>query len=219
MTTSAGEISRRVQSLAGDTGKTFITDEDCWDWISDAQHQISKITECLTSVTQISAVADQEYYTMSVAVLRPLSVKYNGTVLSRTTVEQLDLIDPDRENGDAGVPTHYFIDGGQLGLWPRPSASGTNNITVRARILANTAILTELQTLQIPDYFREDIVRYCMLKMREKDEQPETMALLFQDWQHKIAISKDIANSPEADSYPAIRDVESMMDYHASGYD
>lgn len=211
---TAGEVRRRVQSLMGDSSGTFITPSDCYDWIMDAQSQISKITECLTAQLTINSVIDTERYTLANAFIRILRATYNDKKLVSTSIEFLDQVDPNRDVvGNNGVPTHYFIDGSDFGLWPKPASSVVGGIKIRARIVSTALIDDDGDILEIPDYFREDVVRYCNIKGREKDESPEFLAVLYSDWQQKIGISKNIANNSEASSYASVQDVESFIDY------
>lgn len=218
-TMTAGEIRSRVQSIMGDTSKTFITDQDVWDWISDAQQQISKITECLVSdLAAINSVANQERYTLNDAIIKVKRVTYQNRALNRITAEHLDEIDPHRDiAGNSGVPTHFYIDGANLGLWKKPATAVVSAIRIRAVILATQALAADATVLLIPDFFREDIIRYCNIKGREKDESPEFLAVLYADWKDKLSISKSIMNN-QTDGYLAVRDIESTMDYTSEWY-
>jgi hypothetical protein len=215
----SGDLVRRIQSSMGDPSKTFITDLDCYDWIMDAQHEISKITECLTSTFTINSVANQEYYTPDTTILKVLRATYNSYKLGNTTLQTLDRIDPDRDvTGNNGVPTHYFLDGNQLGLWPKPSTSVTGALKVRARILCSQTIAASNIVLELPDYMRENIFKYCMLKAREKDEQPEIWQLMLQEWKYNLGVATDIANNPEGASYPSVSDVDRDLDSYVREY-
>lgn len=218
-TVTAGEIVRRVKSLMADRSGTFILSTDIYDWIMDAQREISRIAECLQSNTTINSVALQEVYALNDAILKVQKVTYQGKKLQPTTFEWLEQIDPHRDSATTGgTPTHFYTDSPNvIGIWPKPSSAVVNGISVRAKIMATDTIDADTDVLSIPDYFRGEVIKFCMLKARERDEDAEMLALLMTDWKDKMAIGKSIANNMEH-SYHSIMDSESALDYYPEWY-
>lgn len=214
---TAGTIKDKVQVAMGDLTKTFIEDNDVYGWMFDACQEIAKITECLTKDSTFLGVANQELYALDNAVLRIVRVTYNDRQLEATSMAMLDSIDPNRDvAGNTGKPTHYFMDGGYMGLWKRPTNLG-GIVKYRARILPTKPLVAPGDVLEIPDFFQTNVIGYCVIQARQKDEAPEMMAILMETWKNSLATAKNIMDNPES-SYPTVRDIESMVDYTTDWY-
>lgn len=212
---TAGELRRKIQGLLGDNSGTFITPENCFDWINDAQRQIAKIAECLTAdLAPINSVIGQEWYALNASLVKIVRVTYEGRKLRGTTIDEIDRLDPHRDipGQTNGYPTHYYIDGFQIGLWPRPAIAVAGALKIRARVLPTVAVANDADIISIPDLFSEDIIKYGTIKGREKDEAPEFITVLLQQWKENVSISKSITDNPE-NSYASVVDTESGLDY------
>jgi len=215
---TAGTIKEKVQRAMGDPSGTYIEDEDVFGWIFDAQQDIAKLTECFTADFEITSVADQELYVLDVALLKVLRLTYEHRKLERITITQLDTVDPNRDiAGNNGVPTHFYLDGGSLGLWVKPSTGVIDCIRIRARVLPTNVISADADILQIPDLFQQDIYRYCLIQARHKDESPEMLVILIEEWRQKIMLAKSLIDNPH-DGYQSVTDIETLVDYTSDWY-
>lgn len=55
-------------------------------------------------------------------------LSFNGVFLRRTTLDGLAAANPSYLYTDPGTPTHYWVEGDAVGLWPKPAASATLRI-------------------------------------------------------------------------------------------
>lgn len=55
-------------------------------------------------------------------------LSFNGTFLRRTTLDGLAAANPSYLYTDPGTPTHYWVEGDAVGIWPTPSASAALRI-------------------------------------------------------------------------------------------
>lgn len=212
-TTTAGEITARVSNLMGDPAESFITAANIYEWINDAQQEIAKITECVTSNYTIASIAGQEAYALNPEVLKIIRATYQGRKIQPISYDRLEMIDPHRDTDTVGgVPTHYFVEGDEIGLWKKPSTSIAGALKFKAVIVPVIQNFVPGTLLLIPEMFRENVVAYCMIKARSKDESPEMVQIYMDDWRNKLAIAKSIANNRE-NSYVAIQDTEGFLDY------
>ena len=212
-----GPVREKIQVAMGDLTRTFIEDTDVYGWIFDACQEIAKITECLTKEYNTLTVADQEFYVIDHSILRIVRVTYDGRKLDRISLNMLDSIDPHRDKaGNSGVPTHYYMDGSELGLWKRPQSSDAA-LKVRARVLPTQLIENDFNVLEIPDIYQTNIIGYCVIQARHKDEAPEMMMMLMEGWKNSLATAKNIMDNPES-SYASVTDIESMVDYTTDWY-
>ena len=213
MTVQAQEITRRVQSIMGDEAGTFIQTSDVYDWINDAQAEIAKLTECMVTNQSISTIANIETYALNDMFLKIIRVTYNGTLMNPVNRNYIDLIDPNRVN--TGSPTLYYMEGISLVVWPRPTSVLVNGLAINYIYVPALVAFTPTTTLSIPDLFREDVVRYCHIKARMKDESPEYVQMLLDDWRNRIGIAKNAVNNPH-DKFMAVQDFDTLVDYPLS---
>lgn len=203
-----GAIISRVQRLFGDTSQAQILVSDITAWANDAQVDIVRKTEELQSTFFISTTAAVASYSLPTDFIRMKRVTFNGIKLEPTTLEELDKISPDRDSNPTyqDTPLYWYDWAKTINIYPAPATTGLALVLWYIRtpvVLVNTTDTPEIN----PDR-HEDIVRYCMARAQELDENYGEASNLMREYQDRIAYSKDEANFERDDSYPAIRAVQ-----------
>lgn len=200
------DIIRQVQRLFGDESGAQITTNDIVDWANLAQLDIARKTEALADVVEINSVAGQRKYLLPENFLKLRRVSYDGRLLDAVSMEEVDDTDRFSQEGGTGEPKVYFLWGREIFLHPTPSQNGVENIDLY--YVRSPAELTvgELNAIpELPPAYHEDIVRYCLARAKELDEEDDTAVHIMSEYELRLAQSKDEAWSPDIDSYPAVR--------------
>lgn len=199
------DIKTRVKRLFGDESGAQIIDADIIRWANDGQLDIVRRTECLQAHVETNSVAKDNSYALPPDAIRVRRVTYDGNVLSRVELEELDGVNKSREASDiTGTPTQYYIWGRQLWLYPTPSNSGTGNLDIYY-LKAPATLGGDADVPDIPGHMHEDIVRYCLARAKELDEEFNQAEQIWNDYQMRTMLSFDEQHNPNADSYPAVR--------------
>lgn len=200
-----GEIIVRVQRQFGDESEAQITRADIIRWANDAQLDIIRKTEALQSHVETNSVKDDGSYTLPEDYIRLRRVTYDDKILSRTTLEEIDQINPTRDSGyPVGTPTHFYTWADRLWLYPPPGKNGQGNLDIyylrRPKTLENDS-----DTPELPVHLHEDIVRYCFARAKELDEEDEKAQEVMADYEMRLLQSRNDIQGDQLDSYPSIR--------------
>lgn len=214
------DVARRVRKQFGDTSGAQIQDPDIYDWVSDAQVEIARKTECTKTHVQASSLSGRSTYTLPDDFLRVERVTYNDYKIEKTTQEELDqyIKGRDADNWTA-TPSMWYEWGREITLYPSPADNGVNNIDIW--YLKMPAAVTDMTTvLVLPDYLFEDIVRYCFAKAKESDDEMGEAQAVLSDLERRLTQSKFDAQVNDGDSYPSVRALpgdDGWLDYTGSG--
>ena len=195
-------VIRKVQRTFGDSSNIFIIDNDIIDWINDAQSQIARETKCLT--TQVTVNASSGFpWTYPANFMRALRVVYGTTPLYVTEIEDLDYKQQDLTS-KSFVPCFYYHVSNSLVLFP--VAQTTDATVVTIQYASNPAIIaTNADLLTVPVHFHEDIVRFCVARAHERNENYKGMEVALNEFTARMGSRiEDIAN-PE-DTYTVVCD-------------
>lgn len=201
-----GEIKTSVKRLFGDESGAQITDADIVRWANDGQVDIVRKTECLQKKTEFNVTANDESYDLPADSIRLRRVELDGKALSRVELEELDNVVPDRNvtGTSSGSPVVYYVWGQTLWLYPKPETAGTSNLDL-FYLKRPAALAVDADIPEIPVHMHEDIVRYCLARAKELDEEMEQARNIFMDYETRVMLSRDEAQNPENDTYPAVR--------------
>lgn len=201
----ADEIARRVQRSFGDDNESQIMLADIIDWINAAGREIAKKTEILQGIALLDTAVGSNDIVLPVDFLRDMRLEFNGVKIERTTLDQLDLFtDNDPTKSIGTQPLAYYIWGDKLHFYPYTNTLGVGVVKL-FYVRYPTAISAMADTPEVPEVMHEDIVTYCMMRARELNEDYQEASRLQSDWTGRLAEDREIADNPNANSYPAVR--------------
>lgn len=200
------EIVTRVQRQFGDDVEAQITTEDIVRWVNDA---------CLEIVTQNSTnegyhlgttpvEEGKRTYALPADLLKVRSIRVNGIKLRPSTYEQVNEIDADFES-TVGNPSHYWVFGGELNLYPVPS-NNLGNLTVMYVKTPDKLTDVTLDTEpDVPKQYHPRIVEYCIAQAAELDDNLGHYQLKMGQFRENVLQLSQNGEQPEGDSvYPSV---------------
>jgi hypothetical protein len=212
-----GNIKLAVQRQFGDESGAQITQSDITRWAHDAQVDIVRKTEVLQVHSETDVIKDDGSYDIPTDFIRIRRVTYNDKKLERIELEEVDALDKSRDKASSSTPLYYYMWGRQLWLYPKPSSAGQSNLDIYY-LKMPTELVADQDVPEIPVHMHEDIVRYCLARAKELNEDDAKAQEVMMDYENRLTLSNDEANNPENDSYPAIRDIEGGYVSEYGGY-
>lgn len=204
------EIADRVKRTFGDEAGIQITDSDILQWVNDGQLQISADNEdLLETVGSASIVANQAEYTQpsNLNVLR--SLMYDNRRLRAMSFSEFnEYLDgfrkPVGENPfGPGVPEVFMVYGGTITLFPTPASSLTDGL--RLYYSRHPATVTTLaDALTVPERYHTTLLKYCLKRAYELDENTEMMVLKKGEYDESIQKLKGQEKTTSNEYYPRI---------------
>lgn len=203
------EIITRVQRQFGDDVQAQITKDDIVRWVNDACLEI--VTNNNTAEGKLAntdVLSGVFTYDLPPDIIRIRSIRVNGMKMIGSTYEQLCEIDPQIET-TTGTPTHYWMYGGQLNLYPIPN---DNLGKIGVLYVKTPDILTvDMLTRQpdVPIQYHPRIVEYCIAQAAELDDNVGHYQIKMQQFNQNIQDLRQNSEQPESNSvYPSITYVE-----------
>lgn len=198
------DIKTRVFRQFGDESGAQIDESDIIRWVNDAQIDIVRRTEILQKEgTIIPVLTGTDEYDPPVDFMFPRRATLDGVLLQRTTVEEMDMYQGNREaDGMSGLPDRYYIRGLKFVLYPVPESDGD---LVVLYVRQPTAVTAVGDVPEIPLYMHEDIVRYCLQRAKELNEDFDQADRIGADYEQRTNKAREESQSPHGDSYPAVR--------------
>ena len=162
------EITRKVRRLFGDNiFEIIINQQDIYDWINEAQLTITRQTDCLTAT--ISSALSTYPKTLPADWIKTKRVSYGTNPVQ--SLKFIEIEDLDNLGLDPALPVDtplfFYHFAGQLRLYPY--ISNANNI-VHDYVKLPTSITSTATPLDVPVSFHEDIVRFCVMRAHERNE-------------------------------------------------
>lgn len=199
------DIERRVLTLFGDKAGVQIDEDMIHDWINDGQVDICRKAECLEAVIPYNLAVGTDSYPYPADFIKEQRVLVNGIKASRLTVSAIDILFPDREAIQAqGNPLYYFHHARNLVLYPVPSVAVTAGLVVWY-IRTAAKIASSTQTPEIPEMYHEDLVRYCMIRAFEQDEEWSAAQQAKQEYDAHMLNTIYDSHTLQSESYPAVQ--------------
>jgi hypothetical protein len=193
-------LIRKVQRSFGDDNSIFIKQDDILDWINDAQLQIVRETNCL--VEEAFVAANLFPWTLPDNFLKTARVLYGPKILSYVPVEGLDSQSADLSN--VYVPNLYYFIKDQMRLYPNASTTDATSVTIQYDKMP-VAITSTSEQLTVPPVYHEDIVRFCLARAHERNENYRGMEIAMQEFAARISDRIDESDVQD-EAYSVIRD-------------
>ena len=168
-------LERKVRRLFGDppTG-VVIVQQDIWDWVDEAQMQIIRKTHCLTKI--VTGAASTYPLTIPADFLLAKRFTYgtNASIVKYILLDDLDDANINPAN-PVDSPSYFYIANGKINLYPsKPADATTTSFTY---VNAATVVTSTATPLEVPLSYHEDIVRYCVTRAHERNENYRAMEL------------------------------------------
>jgi len=194
-------LVRKVQRSFGDDNQIFISEADLLDWINDAQAQIARETSCIT--TTVSTAASNFPYTFPSDFIRVKILRYGTKPLVPVEVEDLDMKQYDlTQRGQECY--FYYVENDKINLFPLQPSGDTTTVTFRYAALP-TVVTAVGNSLTVPVQFHEDLVRYCLARAHERNENYRGMEIAMSEFQARISARKEDVDNPD-DTWSVVRD-------------
>jgi hypothetical protein len=196
------EIQSRVKNIFGDKSGVQIDDTMILDWINDGQTDICRKAECLEGIHSANIVAGTDTYAYPTDFIKEQRLLVNGIKLHRLTLPSIDVLFPDRAaDSYTGTSLYYFHHNRSFNLYPKPVSNITNGLVVwYIRNAASAAAIPE-----IPDIYHEDLVRYCLMRAWEQDENFGQAQVAKQEYDQRLLQTIADSNDESSESYPSVR--------------
>lgn len=198
-------IIARVQTQFGDSSGALITSDEIKRWANDAQREIARKTECVKRHYETSAVQGDGSYTLPPGFLRDVRATFNGRKITRVTLEELDKYEGNRDaDPPTGEPSRFYVWGDFVYLYPAPESPGSGNFDMFYIKLPEDMTALD-QEPEVPEQYHEDIVRFCLARAKEVDEEDQKAESLMAEFEARMSQSRDEEFNRRADSYPSVR--------------
>jgi hypothetical protein len=196
-------LVRKVQRLFGDTAaEVVISQADIFDWVDEAQLQITRKTHCCTkTLTGLAAntfpLALPEDWIMTKRLV------YGTTILKFVEIDDLDAL-----SYDATVPTDspsvYYIFNRKINLYPNKGATDATQLQ-HDFVCAPAPILSISTALDVPLSYHEDIARYCIMRAHERNENYKAQQISSDVFEALSGERLQESSNPNEDNY-VVRD-------------
>lgn len=200
------EIQTRVKDIFGDTAQAQITDAMILNWINDGQLDICRKSECLEGTAPaVNIVAGTDQYAYPADFIKEQRLLVNGIKLTRLTLQSIDVLFPDRASTPVtGNSLYYYHYSRKFNLYPIPGSAITNGLVVW--YIRSAVILTASgQTPEIPTAFHEDIVRFCLWKAFEQDQDWAGAGQFKSDYDLRLLKTIYDVQNEQSEEYPSVR--------------
>jgi len=197
------DIIRRVQRLYGDSAEAQIYVTDIIDWVNDGQFILNRDLELLIAkgnldVDDTTATAG---WALPADYVKSVLVQFKSVTMTYTPYNEV--------KGFSGVipasdPSWYYIWSNYLKMYPTPVSRGTG-LVYHEYVKHPTILKSSTDIPELPGSFHLDLVRYCLMRAKELNEDEQAVNRVNSDWVAAVAESKFNSN-PRENSYPVVRD-------------
>lgn len=202
-------LERKVRRLFGDENNIVIDRQDIIDWTNAAQLDIARSTQCLPTDKTQAANTFPVTLTDFISMYR---VVYGSPEMPRTftSLEQIDAETIAFGVLPVGIPQRYYIRGNKIYLHPAPQANDTTTVTITYNRVPREITTAITDPLDLPISYHEDLVRYCLARAHEKNENYEAQSMSEEAYANTLSMR--IWEKNQADeSFPFVR--PDMMDF------
>lgn len=197
------DIIRRVQRSFGDSAEAQVYVTDIIDWVNDGCLILARDLELLKNMDRLTvdATTAKQGWPLPVDYVKSASVIFNK--IPMTYVPYQDIRDYAATMPPCD-PGWYYIWGGYLFLYPAAITYGTELVD-HTYIRMPRQLAATGDTPEVPAVFHLDLVRYCLMRAKELNEDEQAVNRINEEFIMHIAESKFTSN-PSQNSYPVVRD-------------
>lgn len=169
-TRTVDEIFKEVTRQFGDESGVQITQDDVFRWVNSGQDEILRRQKPIKAIATADLVGGQTTYTFPNNILEVQALHVSGVKLDYRSFQEAEEYILNQDTTIlAGVPTMWYEWGGNFILWPKPTSTITDGITIYyIPAVARVRALTDV--LSIPDSFYNRLLEYVMAQAYELDE-------------------------------------------------
>jgi hypothetical protein len=197
------DIIRRVQRLYGDSAEAQVYVTDIIDWVNDAQFMLNRDLELLlTSASlDVDATTAVSGWALPVDYVKSVVVKFKQVALVYTPYNEVKAFTGVIPASD---PSWYYIWSNKLMLYPTAISRGTG-LVYHEYVRSPLILKSSTDIPELPAAYHLDLVRYCLLRAKELNEDEQAVNRINSEWVAAVAESKFQSN-PHENSYPVVRD-------------
>jgi len=199
-----GEIKTSVKRQFGDESGAQITESDITRWANDAIRDIVRKVEITNQHRETNVVSGDGGYELPDNYMYIARVTYNNRLIRERKLQDLDLESVGVDAVGNGEPESYYIWNNTVYLYPAPSSSGSGNLDIWY-VSQPAALVSDADVPEIPTYMHEDIVRYCLARAKELDEDYQAATMFDSDYENRIMQARYEKSAQPTDSYPGVR--------------
>jgi hypothetical protein len=199
-----GDVIRQVQRIFGDSFEVQINVTDIKDWANEAMMQIVRQAETNQASASFTYGPTTDGVTLPDQFIGEKRVTFNAIALEKTTVNELDDIGVSPSD-TAGSPSKFYTWGKKMYIWPMPPTAVTNGL-VMWYIEAPARVDDTNVQLPIPLVFHQDVVRMCLIRARELNEDYEQARVLKAEVDANLGQVRYDQENRARETFPVIRD-------------
>lgn len=193
---------KRIKRQFGDEFDVVINDDDIYGWIYDAESDIIRTTGCNDTTISVPSTSFPTDVPATVNIKR---LTLNGKALQYVTVEELDLLNVSLS--DKSTPQYWYkakfsIEGAKVCLYPLATDTVNVNISYN-KVPTIMSGATSANTFTVPDIYHEDIVKYCIGRAHNKNNNLQAEAAQMQIYDRNLNIRRDEAQTGDTVLYKA----------------
>lgn len=207
------DVFDRVKRIFGDESAVQLTDADIIRWINDAQREIVMHSQnLLEKIGTINTVEGQDEYAFPADLLILRSIRYkNDSMQSYSSLQFRSLQDFDTYiNGWDGSfygtndPLVYTTYENTIYVFPTPNVSTTSGLKVLYS-RKPVDVTDSLDPLDLPEAYHNAVVKYCLTRAYEMDEDYESSGIQFSQFQNDVTTLMNREKlKGQDDAYPTI---------------
>lgn len=198
------EIKTSVKRQFGDESGAQITEADITRWANDAIRDIVRKVEITNQHRETAAVAEDGSYELPDNFMYIARVTFDNRLINERKLQDLDLDSRAVDTAGSGTPESYYIWNNTLYLYPAPSRGGSGNLDIWY-VSQPAALTSDTDVPEIPTYMHEDIVRYCLARAKELDEDWAASQIFDADYEARVMQARYEKSAQPTDSYPSVR--------------
>jgi hypothetical protein len=199
-----GDVIRQVQRIFGDSFEVQINVTDIKDWANEAMMQIVRQAETNQNSAQFTYGPTTDGVTLPDQFIGEKRVTFNAIALEKISINELDDLGV-TPTDTAGAPSRFYLWGKKMYIWPMPSTAVTNGLIVWYIEAPNRVDDVNIQ-LPIPLVFHQDVVRMCLIRARELNEDYEQARVLKAEVDANLGQVRYDQENRARETFPVIRD-------------
>jgi len=199
-----GDVIRQVQRLFGDSYEVQINVSDIKDWANEAIMQIVRQAETNQQSAQFTYGPSTDGVDLPTQFIGEKRVTFAGIALEKTSLNELDDTGAS-PTATGGSPSKFYTWGSKMYLWPVPHTSVSNGLVLWYIEAPNRVDDTNAQ-LPIPLVFHMDVVRMCLIRARELNEDFEQARVLKAEVDANLGNVRYEAENRTRETFPVVKD-------------